>query len=68
MKSQADLHKILDQNQITDVIDMTNACYCEDREEEHGKLADLPESVRLYTPIFTTPLDILSFKASRQSL
>ena len=24
--------------------------------------------MRLFTPIFTTPLDILSFKASRQSL
>ena len=46
---------------------MTNACYRnkDSQDAEQGNLAaDLPESVRLYSPIFTTPLDILAFKAS----
>ena len=64
LTSQDDLHMILDQNQITDIVDLTNtSCKIE---TEHDKITGLPDSVRLFTPIFSTPLDILEHKASRQ--
>lgn len=63
MRSRDDLGRIIDQNQITDVIDMTNTA-CKE-EGELDRISDLPESVRIFSPIFTTPLDIQAHKASR---
>ena len=67
MTSQVDLRRILDSNEITDVIDMTNTSCKEDDSGELDKLTDFPDNVRLFSPIFTTPLDIMAHKASRQS-
>ena len=47
---------------------MTNSCYRPDADDEKEKLTNLPDAVRLFSPIFTTPLDILAYKASRQSM
>mgnify|MGYP001082842771 FL=1 len=63
MTSQADLARVVDQNKITDIIDMTNRDCREGG--ELSKIPDLPESVRLFSPIFTTPLDITEYKACR---
>ena len=66
MTSQVDLRRLLDNNEITDVIDMTGTCSKDDT-GDLDKLTDFPDNVRLYSPIFTTPLDIMAHKASRQS-
>ena len=61
----AALESIITENQITDVIDMTNTPFI--KAEEEGTVQDLkhlPENVKLFTPIFTTPLDIRKQKAA----
>jgi len=54
---------IIDLNEITDVIDMTNTSCGTDHDikiEEY-----IPKDVRLFTPVFTTPLDLKRFRESR---
>ena len=55
LEDQAHLEQIVSENKITDVIDMTNTS-CKD-EDDHDKIQGLPEDIKLFTPIFTTPID-----------
>ena len=74
------LRQIIEQNEITEVIDMTNTA-CKRNQSDSDKSAVLGNnasdltiltnttedpSIRLFTPIFTTPLDIFLNKACRK--
>ena len=66
---EGQLTKIIAENEITDVIDMTNTA-CKRAEEEPDceilKNVTSSQSVHLFTPIFSTPLDIRMHKACRK--
>ena len=53
----------MSENQITDVIDMTNTS-CKEGTEK----ITLPSEIRLFTPVFTTPLDNRQHKANRRQV
>lgn len=60
----------MQENQITDVVDMTNsAAQTSDQEDSDSKaiLEGLPKETRLFTPIFTTPNSLREHKQSKQS-
>lgn len=62
LDDQALLENVVGENEITDVIDMTNTS-CKTLEDEVAPVTNLQEGVRVFTPIFTTPLDIRGFKS-----
>ena len=62
------LESVITENEITDVIDMTNtSCKVRTDDDEDEKL-EVPKDVRLFTPIFTTPTNIREQKSCRSQL
>ena len=61
------LQDFVEENAITDVIDMTNrSCIHRDPESTSGSnIESLPLGVRVFSPVFTTPLDLREHKEMR---
>ena len=71
LEDKAQLGEIVQSNEITDVIDMTNRS-CVHKVVEEAELQEnlkeyLPSDVNVFTPIFTTPTDIKRHRRGHQS-